>query len=76
MVNHPSRRTYRIRVTGRLDDAWSDWFSGLTLTHEDEATVLYGVVADQSALHGILRKIHDLGLELVEVKRVDDEVMR
>jgi len=74
--HHPSRRTYRIRVTGRLDAAWADWFDGLTFTHKDEETVLYGVVADQSALHGVLRKIHDLGLELVEVKRVDDEMMR
>lgn len=72
VVNHPSRRTYRIRVAGRLDDAWADWFDGLSLTHEDGETVLYGVVADQSALHGVLRKIHDLGLELVEVRRNDD----
>jgi hypothetical protein len=73
--NHSSRRTYRIRVTGRLDAAWADWFDGLTLTHEDDETVLYGVVADQSALHGVLRKIHALGLELVEVRRNDDGMM-
>lgn len=69
----PSRQTYCIRVTGWLDNAWTDWFDGLTLTYEEDETILCGRVADQSALHGILRKVHDLGLVLVEVKRIEDE---
>jgi hypothetical protein len=62
---------YQIRVKGHLDDHWSDWFDGLTLTHqEDGTTVLSGPVADQAALHGILAKIRDLGLPLLAVNRV------
>ena len=64
--------TYRIRVTGHLDPGWAGWFEGLTITHrEDGDSVLEGPVADQSALHGLLAKIRDLGLVLVSVNRLD-----
>ncbi|MCB0113203.1 MAG: hypothetical protein R2856_29880 [Caldilineaceae bacterium] len=73
LVRHAcSRRIYCIRVEGRLDDAWTDWFGGLAISHDGDESVLCGSVADQSALHGVLRKLHDLGLALVEVKKIDD----
>jgi hypothetical protein len=61
---------YEIRVEGHIDDSWSSWFEGLTLRHEQSGeTVLSGPLADEAALHGVLAKIRDLGLPLVEMKR-------
>jgi hypothetical protein len=62
---------YEIRIQGHLDNRWNSWFSGLTLTREDNGeTVLTGPVVDQAALHGVLRKVRDLGLPLLSVTRV------
>lgn len=63
---------YEIRLSGHLDDRWAAWFDGLSLSHEaDGITVIHGPVADQSALHGLLQKVRDLGLPLVSVLHVD-----
>ncbi len=63
--------SYEIRVKGRLDDKWANWFDGLTITLEDNGdTLLTGPVADQAALHGLLRKVRDLGMPLVSVIQV------
>ena len=65
--------TYRIRVQGRLDPQWSDWFDGFRIEAEPgDRTLLTGRVADQPALHGILAKISNLTLPLLLVERVDD----
>ena len=65
---------YRLRVKGRLDAAWSDWFDGLALVPQgDDETLLAGPVADQAALHGLLAKIRDLGLPLLSVTRMEEE---
>ena len=57
---------YQIRITGHLGSDWSDWFDGLTVTLEDNGeTLLTGSVVDQAALHGLLRKVRDLGMLLV-----------
>ena len=65
---------YQIRVKGNLDQKWSDWFDGFTITPQaDGATLLTGPVADQSALHGLLGKVRDLGLPLLSVKRVESQ---
>lgn len=65
---------YQIRVKGILDEKWSDWFDGFTITpqaadnrHPGDETLLTGPVADQATLHGLLVKIRDLGLPLVSV---------
>jgi hypothetical protein len=59
---------FEIRVKGHLADRWAAWFDGMTLTRQpDGTTVLNGPVADQSALHGLLCKVSDLGLPLVSV---------
>ena len=63
---------YEIRLKGHLDDRWADWFAGLSITWEDSGeTLLTGPVADQAALHGLLRRVRDLGLPLVSVLRVE-----
>ena len=77
MSNHtnigsdPGRPTiYQIRVKGHLGPQWTDWFEGLVITLEDNGeTLLSGVVVDQAALHGLLRRIRDLGMPLVSVSR-------
>ena len=62
---------YQITVKGHLDNRWADWFEGLTITLEDNGeTLLTGPVVDQAALHGLLRKVRDLGMPLISVTRV------
>ena len=62
---------YELHVQGHLDRRWSEWFDGLNIHHqEDGRTVLVGQVTDQAALHGLLTKIRDLGLTLLQVKRL------
>jgi hypothetical protein len=62
---------YELRIKGCLDSSWSEWFDGLTVTadHANGETVLQGWVADQAALHGLLNKVRNLGLVLLEVSR-------
>jgi len=63
---------YQIRIEGHLDDQWTDWFSGLAITQEENGnTLLTGPVADQAALFGLLKKVRDLGMPLVSVNRVE-----
>ncbi len=63
---------YEIRVIGHLDPRWSAWFDGLDLSLEnDGTTVISGPIADQAALHGVLRRLRDIGLTLVSITQVD-----
>ena len=65
---------YVIRIEGYLDDGWADWFGGLTVTQEEDGdTLLTGPVVDQAALHGLLKKVRDLGMPLVSVNQVQSE---
>jgi hypothetical protein len=65
-VNRPT--VYQIRVKSHLGSDWTDWFDGLTITREEHGeTLLTGLVIDQAALHGLLRKVRDLGMTLVSV---------
>jgi hypothetical protein len=69
----PSR--YEIRLAGQLDQRWSDWFEGFTLIAEtDGTTTLTGPVVDQAALHGLLRRVGDLGVTLVSVNVLDSRL--
>ncbi len=63
---------YEIRIKGHLDDRWADWFGGLAITLEENGdTLLTGPVVDQAALHGLLRKVRDLGMPLLSVLRIE-----
>jgi hypothetical protein len=62
---------YEIRVAGVMDPRWAAWFQGLKIIGQGDATVISGQLADQSALHGLLTKIRDLGLCLISVHRLD-----
>jgi hypothetical protein len=62
---------YEIRLKGHLDARWTDWFEDLTITlEEDGNTLLTGLVVDQAALHGLLKKVRDLGMPLISVVQV------
>ncbi len=66
---------YQIRIEGHLGQQWTDWFGGLTITLEDNGdTLLTGTVIDQSALHGLIKKIRDLGMPLISVNRLQPEI--
>ncbi len=62
---------YQIKVKGRLGSQWSDWFEGTSITSEEGVTTLTGEIADQTALHGLLLRIRDLGLPLISVTLVE-----
>lgn len=64
--------SYEIRVEGLIDGLWADWFNGMTITYaNNRETILTGELQDQTALHGVLARIRDLGLNLISVRRVD-----
>jgi hypothetical protein len=62
---------YEIRVAGVLDSRWAAWFDGLQVSGHSEETVIFGLLTDQPALHGLLAKVRDLGLTLIAVRRLD-----
>jgi hypothetical protein len=65
---------YEIRIKGYLDQRWSAWFDGMTLTHDANGeTILSGLVVDQSALHSLLIKVHTLNLTLISVVRIETD---
>ncbi len=65
---------YEIRLKGHLSSQWTEWFEGLTITLEDNGdTLLTGPVVDQTALHGLPKKVRDLGMPLVSVSPVEPD---
>jgi hypothetical protein len=64
--------TYQIRVRGHLSSRWTEWFDGLTIENQPNGEALiYGPVADQAALHGLLAKVRDLNLPLISVNQIE-----
>ena len=75
MSNPQKSKNYRIRVQGRLDESWSVWFDGMAVESQidingEPVTTLSGGIPDQSALHGILNKIRNMGLPLLSIEQV------
>jgi hypothetical protein len=63
---------YEVRIRGHLGSGWNDWFGGFTLSLKDNGdTLLTGLVVDQAALHGLLKRVRDLGAPLISVHRVE-----
>ena len=74
-TTNPSQSVvYQIRIKGHLGHEWTDWFEGLTITlEEDGNTLLTGPVIDQAALHGLLKKVRDLGMPLISVSPLEND---
>lgn len=73
MIDTPNAdaQVYEIRLQGHLATRWVMWFEGMTITLEENGeTVLHGPVADQAALHGLLKRVRDIGMPLLAVNRV------
>jgi len=67
-------QVYQIRIKGHLGPQWANWFEGMTIALQDNGdTLLTGPVVDQAVLHGLLKKVRDLGMPLVSVVRVDPD---
>jgi hypothetical protein len=65
--------TYQLTVAGHLDDHWTDWLGGQTLTRNDDASTTFVVEAvDQAQLHGVLARIRDLGVTLLALNALDE----
>ena len=70
--NPDEPKLYQIRIKGRLGQQWADWFEGLTVTLDDSGdTLLTGIVVDQAAPYGLLKKVRDLGAPLIAVTQID-----
>ena len=67
---------YQIIVKGTLGEQWSDWFAGMAIASDGDLTILTGTHIDQSALHGLLVRIRDLGLPLISVERIEAPLPR
>ena len=71
---HDQQPCYEIRLKGHLEARWTEWFDGLAITLDENGnTLLSGSLADQAALHGILKKVRDLGLTLLSVNSVEPD---
>ena len=76
ILNQNTKTIYQIRIKGHLGTQWAEWFNGMTITLENSGdTLLTGIITDQSELHGLLKKIRDLGIPLLSIADINsDEV--
>jgi hypothetical protein len=63
-------RLYRIRLIGRLDNTWAEWFEGMSFGYDENSTILEGEITDNSSLHSILNRIHDLNLTIISLEHI------
>ncbi|MEZ4644827.1 MAG: hypothetical protein R3E31_19200 [Chloroflexota bacterium] len=74
MADNDTPLVYEIRIKGHLEHQWAAWFEGLSITQVDNGeTLITGPVVDQAALHGLLRKVRDLGLPLIAASQIPSE---
>ena len=72
-TNQPPAPIYRVEIEEHLDCSWTEWFDGMTIDQQPKGSVLSGCVTDQSALFGLLKKMHNMGLTIISVQRVGFE---
>lgn len=64
---------YQIKVKGLLRNQWLSWFEGLSIESEGSFTIITVEVLDQTALHGLIAKVRDMGLPLISIKRFNKD---
>jgi len=65
---------YQIRIRGHLDSHWTDWFGNMTISLENNGdTIVTGPVVDQAALHGLLKRVRDLGMPLISINQIKEK---
>ena len=65
---------YQIRINGHLDNKWAEWFGNMTFSLENNGdTIITGPIVDQAALHGLLKRVRDLGMPLISVNQIQDK---
>ena len=73
-INFNTPAIYRIQLQENLGPDWNEWFNGLAVTNEAQGgSLIEGMIADQAALHGLIRKVRDLGLTLVSIQRMENQ---
>ncbi len=73
MKQSKSSQMYQIKIKGYLGDDWTDWFGGLSISHDETGnTILSGIVVDQAQLYGLLKRIRDVGAELISVNLINE----
>ena len=74
ILNQNTNQIYQIKIKGHLGVQWSEWFNGMTITLEDSGdTLLTGIITDQSEMHGLLKKIRDLGMPLISIVDINSD---
>lgn len=77
VLNQNINTLYQIRLKGHLGAQWSEWFNGMTITLENSGdTLLTGIITDQSQLHGLLKKIRDLGMPLISINDINSDEIK
>ena len=73
-INFNTPAIYRIQLQENLGSDWNEWFNGLAVTNKAQGgSLIEGMIADQAALHGLIRKVRDLGLTLVSIQRMETQ---
>lgn len=77
VLNQNINTIYQIRLKGHLGAQWSEWFNGMTITLENSGnTLLTGIITDQPQLHGLLKKIRDLGMILLSINYIKSDYIK
>lgn len=77
IINQNTNTLYQIRIKGHLGAQWSDWFDGMTMSLDNKGdTLLTGIITDQAQLHGLLKKIIDLGMTLLSINHINSDEIK
>jgi len=77
ILSQNKKKTYQIRIKGHLGEQWGEWFDGMAITLEKSGdTLLTGIITDQAQLHGLIKKIRDLGMPLISIVDINSDEIK